>query len=443
MLSQGPFDVAASVTFRQRLTLVIQLLPPRQRYIDFRQTLAQHQSDRHQRVAARLDFGAQVVKLPVMNQQFARPVGFVVVVGPRMFIRRDVRADEPQLTILNARVCITQVDTALADRFDLCSAQDDARFDDLFNVVIVERLAIRRDDLFVAGNLGRICLRHNGQVYPHDGGRTTRFAMARIRPRPYNAPMSESFYRQIATWYDLEFDDHEADIDLYRGYAEIVGSPILELGCGTGRLLVPLAQEGYDVVGVDTSTDMLERARARLDAVQVTNAQIWRLDMRQLGDLPDEHFRLVFCAVNSFLHLGSREDQLSALRAAGRVLHHRGVLILDVFHPTPSSLQTMDDRLTLDGTWSVPDGSRIDRFSYRRVHPAQQLIETTLLYDQTAPDGTMRRTSTSYQTRYVHHFEMLGLLDDAGFALESVYGSYALDPLEDGSDVMIFVAHRR
>ncbi len=255
--------------------------------------------------------------------------------------------------------------------------------------------------------------------------------------------MSEAFYRTIAPWYDLEFDEFDADVDLYRGYAEIVGSPILELGCGTGRLLGALASEGYDVLGVDTSAEMLELAQQRIRVEQLERIELRRLDMRQLEGLADQHFRLVLCAVNSFLHLESRSDQLAALDAARRVLHQRGILIIDLFHPSPNTLQTMDDRLTLDGSWAQPDGSRVDRFSYRRVHPSQQSINTTLMFDRVSGDGVVSRITTSYSTRYIHHFEMLGLLETAGLELEGVYGSYSLDPLEDSSSSMIFVAHRR
>jgi ubiquinone/menaquinone biosynthesis C-methylase UbiE len=255
--------------------------------------------------------------------------------------------------------------------------------------------------------------------------------------------MSERFYRDIAPFYDLEFDEFDADVDLYRGYAEIVGSPILELGCGTGRLVVPLAQAGFDVVGIDSSLDMLDRADERLQKAGIENVMLRRLDMRELGGLPDSRFKLVFCAVNSFLHLETQADQMATLHAARRVLDDRGILIIDLFHPAPSTLQSMDDRFTLDGSWMLGDGSRVDRFSHRRVHPSQQLIETTLLFDRVDEHGNVSRSHASYHTRYIHHFEMLALLDGAGFEIEGVYGSYALDAFEDSSQGMIFVAHRR
>ncbi|HVX29203.1 MAG TPA: class I SAM-dependent methyltransferase [Nitrolancea sp.] len=255
--------------------------------------------------------------------------------------------------------------------------------------------------------------------------------------------MSQSFYDAMAPWYDLEFDEFDADVDLYRGYAEVVGSPLLELGCGTGRLLVPLAEAGYQITGIDSSTEMLDQARRRLDRVQLDVVDLRQLDMRALGSLPASHFQMVFCAVNTFLHLETRQDQLFALTGIQRLLKSSGIFIVDLFHPTPATLSAMDDRLQHDAGWTLADGTRIDRFSQRRVAPAQQLIETTLFVDRTSPDGIVHRSVGHYQTRYVHHFEMLGLLEVTGFELEGVYGSYDLEPLDDQSPNMIFVAHAR
>lgn len=250
-------------------------------------------------------------------------------------------------------------------------------------------------------------------------------------------------YAAIAPYYDLEFEGFDADLDLYLGYAGVVGSPILELGCGTGRLLVPIARAGYQVAGVDKSPEMVAIARERLASAGLPDDCVRTGDMTRLDGFADDHFKLVFCAINSFLHLECREDQLATLAAVRRVLHDDGILVLDIFHPTPGSLQAMDDQLRLDGQWSLPDGTRVDRLSVRRVFPAEQRIETTLYYDRTESDGTLRRTVAQYVTRYIHRFEMEGLLSEAGFVIEGIYGSYQLDPLEDGSPVMIFVAHRR
>jgi SAM-dependent methyltransferase len=254
--------------------------------------------------------------------------------------------------------------------------------------------------------------------------------------------MSDAFYQIIAPMYDLEFARFNADLELYLGYAGIVGGPILEPGCGTGRLLIPLAEAGYEVIGVDASPAMVERAHERIVETGSARARVEIGDMRRLEGFGEASFHLVFIALNSFLHLLSRQDQLACLRAVRRVLHPNGIFIVDVFHPTPATLQAMDDRFAFDGRWSLPNGDELQRFSHRRVHPAEQLIETVLMYDHLDPAGAVHRTTASYTMRYVHRFELEGLIDDAGLAIEGVYGDYGLDPLDDASPQLIVVAHR-
>jgi ubiquinone/menaquinone biosynthesis C-methylase UbiE len=260
----------------------------------------------------------------------------------------------------------------------------------------------------------------------------------------YNHPMSRiDPYAEIAPYYDLEFDEFDDDVHLYLGYAHAVGGPLLELGCGSGRLLVPLAEAGFEVHGLDNSASMIDRARRRVEAAGLTG--IVRLstgDMRDLSGYSTDCFRLVFAAINSFLHLESREQHLAALRSVRSVIDRNGLLVLDIFNPTPETLLRMDDRLTFDGSWPTGTGQRVERFSHRQLDPAAQTIHTSLFYDVVEPDGTMLRRTTSYVTRYVHQFEMEALLSETGFEIEGVYGSYALDPLQRDSTQMIFVAHR-
>jgi hypothetical protein len=102
----------------------------------------------------------------------------------------------------------------------------------------------------------------------------------------------------------------------------------------------------------------------------------------------------------------------------------------------------MSDRYLYDGAWDLESGIRVERFSHRSIQLSAQTITTRLFYDLIAADGAVRRRTTSYLMRYVHRFELEVLLHAAGFELEGIYGSYALDPLEDDSDQVIVVAHR-
>src|SRR5690606_5833796 len=121
-------------------------------------------------------------------------------------------------------------------------------------------------------------------------------------------------------------------------------------------------------------------------------------------------FRLVFSAINSFLHLADRSDQLRSLRSIREVLDRDGLLVLDLLHPTPDTLKRMDDRYTFDASWQLSADRRVERFSYRQLDVAEQTIMTTLFYDLVDVEGNIKRTTTSYSTRYIHRFEMESLL---------------------------------
>ncbi len=251
-------------------------------------------------------------------------------------------------------------------------------------------------------------------------------------------------YEVIAEFYDLEFADFRDDIDLYLAFAQRSGDPILEVGCGTGRLLVPLARAGYTVHGVDRSPGMLERARERLRREGLEQVRLFQADMADLGVLRDEVYRLAIIAVNGFLHATDREGQQRTLRELHRVLQAGGWLLLDVLHPTPQQLRALEQPLAWDGSWQLEDGSRVDRFTSRTVHPADQTIVTTHFYDRVDPtSGHVFRRVACYALRYVHRFELELLLEAAGFELEAVYGSYDLEPLTDESPTMLVVARRR
>jgi ubiquinone/menaquinone biosynthesis C-methylase UbiE len=251
-------------------------------------------------------------------------------------------------------------------------------------------------------------------------------------------------YEIIADYYDLEFARSSDDIEVYLDFAQRTGDPILEIGCGTGRLLAPLARAGYTVHGVDRSPAMLARARERLRAEGLEHVQLFQADAVDLRPLADGFYRLAIIALNGFLHLLDRTAQQRALAELHRVMTTGGLLLLDLLHPTPAQLQALEQPLSWDGNWRLPDGSRLDRFASRSVHPSEQTITTTLFYDRTdAHSGQVTRRVVSYKLRFVHRFELELLLEQAGFAVEAIYGSYDLDPLTDESPQMFVVAQRQ
>lgn len=253
-----------------------------------------------------------------------------------------------------------------------------------------------------------------------------------------NQPRTQP-YDRIAELYDLEHVTHEDDIDFHLNFVQAVGDPVLELGCGSGRLLAPIAEAGFRIVGVDQSRAMLDRAA-------VATAELSGLvtlregDMTDLRGVPGGPFGTVIIGLNGLLHLPSAAEQRTCLSAARAVLDPRGQLLIDVFNPTPESLRGFDQSILHEGLWLKDDGSRVDKFSSRRVSTAAQTILTDLWYDLTGPDGIVKRTATSFTMRYVYPAELELMLEIAGFAEWQIYGSYDLDPLTDHSERILVAA---
>jgi SAM-dependent methyltransferase len=248
-------------------------------------------------------------------------------------------------------------------------------------------------------------------------------------------------YAAIASLYDLEHAGFADDLDLYRSLARVVGDPILELGCGTGRLLVPLAAAGHHLTGLDASAPMLERAAiAAADAGVASRVTLRQGTMAEADHAPGGPFGLVIVALNGLLHLPTAAEQRAALVAARRALDPRGQLVLDLLNPTPEALQGLDHGLAHEGSWRLADGSRVDKFSTRRLRPVEQRIDVDLWYDQITPDGTVRRTVTNFTLRYLHAAELELMLELAGFAEWQLYGSYDLDPYDETAERLIVTA---
>lgn len=257
------------------------------------------------------------------------------------------------------------------------------------------------------------------------------------------APPGTNPFDLLARFYDWEHADFLEDVPLYLGLARRTGGPILEAGCGSGRLVMPLARAGYDVVGLDSSTAMLDLARARLHR-EPTLAQRVRLvegDVRtvQLG----EQFRLVIVALDSFGLLTEQGDQLQALQTLGRHLRSDGLLVLDVANGNLRGGEAEEETL-LHRHGLAPDrqARQLMKWVVRRTDHAAQIDRLLQIYDELDDDGRVRRTCVEVELRYFTRFELQLLLERAGYKVEALYGDYDLAPYGPNSQRLIAVARR-
>ena len=247
----------------------------------------------------------------------------------------------------------------------------------------------------------------------------------------------------LARLYDLEYDDWQEDAAFWQSLAARTGGPIVELGCGTARALAPLAQRGYDVIGIDSSQAMLDRASERFQACDIPTAQfrLLRQSMESAVIPAPGHARLVFSALNAFAHLATPRQQSQALHAAHRMLHPDGLLALDLFNPITQEYGLRDRMVTLRNMLADPQTrAPIQQFEVWEVDRAAQVAHTTYLYDHLQIDGTVRRVTTTFPMRYSYRYELETQLERANFVVENVFGSYEADPFMGTEEKMIFVA---
>jgi SAM-dependent methyltransferase len=250
-------------------------------------------------------------------------------------------------------------------------------------------------------------------------------------------------YDIYARFYDLDFGEADADLFMYQQFASRCGSPILELGCGTGRVLLPLARQGYEITGVDLSQPMLDVARRKVAAENLSElVTLSQQDMREL-ELAGR-FNMAFAAINSFMHLLSIDDQLAALDRIRHHLNPGGLLLLDLFNPDLSRLLEARGQVGLAKVMTDPDtGHRLMRFHSDKVDLGQQTIHVTFVMDELDAEGSLKRTLFPFSIRYLFRFELELLLRHAGFEVETIYGSYDLDEYSGHSPKMIAVASRQ
>jgi ubiquinone/menaquinone biosynthesis C-methylase UbiE len=234
------------------------------------------------------------------------------------------------------------------------------------------------------------------------------------------------------------------DIAFIARLAQETGDPLLELACGTGRVTIPLAQAGFDIVGLDRSSAMLDVARAkaaRLGATERERVRFVEADMTQF-DLPDR-FGMVFAVFRGFMLLVDVDAQLAALAAARRHLRPGGILVIDLFDPRLESLPpgtVMPPRLM---TGTLPSGSAVEAGPLERTtDPVRQvLVEPWRFVERDASGTTVREELEVLTMRWTYRYEMRHLLTIAGFEPLHEYGDYAGGPPAYAAE-QIWVARR-
>lgn len=242
--------------------------------------------------------------------------------------------------------------------------------------------------------------------------------------------------------YDLMYDDVRGDLPYWVERAHGVRGPVLEVACGSGRVLAPLLAAGVDADGLDADPDMLAGAAARLGAA-ATPGRLQRADMRDFT-LP-RRYALVFIAFNSFLHNLTREDQLATLGACRAQLAPGGAFELCVFVPDPRKLLEYDgqERSAFE---NHRDGATLRAWDANLADPVAQTTRVRRRIELQRDGAPPEPGAMEFTLRWIWPREMELLLQLAGFARWAVHArtglrqDFAPKPRLEPGDFMVWTA---
>ena len=230
-----------------------------------------------------------------------------------------------------------------------------------------------------------------------------------------NSDYGDVFADVYDAWYH-DLDDVDAVVSFVSSFAK--SNRVLELGVGTGRLAIPLAESGLEVVGIDNSALMLRELAPKVKP----NHRLTTTRGHMVADMPEGPFGVVFAPYNTLFNLMSQEEQTECLRQAGMRLTDDGVVIVDCFIPFEPTVMKMNKSVI-----RASDDERV--FATTTIHPDTQIIEG--MFDEERSDGFA--CERYWEVRYASIDQIDAMAKAVGLALVERWSSYDRAPIDDSS----------
>jgi len=244
-----------------------------------------------------------------------------------------------------------------------------------------------------------------------------------------------------AELYDVLFGDLGFDRDFYLELVRRAQGPVLEVACGTGRILLPCLQEGLDIDGLDLYPAMLSRLRHKAAELGL-KPRLYQADMRDFT-LP-RRYALIFIAFNGFVHNLTTEDQLRTLRVCRKHLRPNGELVFNTFFPGMEILGGQQGVPILEHEAPHPrTGLPVRIYDTRTLNRIEQIQHSSIEIQELDPEGRVAASHKSEtDMRWTFKPEMELLLQVAGFKRWQICGGFDGRPLGSENDLMVTSAQK-
>jgi SAM-dependent methyltransferase len=245
----------------------------------------------------------------------------------------------------------------------------------------------------------------------------------------------DGYGRVTSRYYDFAYGGHpavEGDVEFYLSLAREGAGPVLELGCGTGRVLLEIARAGFPCTGIDASRAMLNAlsAKPHPPTLRLVCAQM------QDFDLGSDRFALIYSAFRAFQHLYTVEDQLACLERVRRHLAPGGIFAFDVFNPRLARMAQLEEPEAEDARFEM-EGDTVVRYTAVERDPLTQLMVVRMRYERSREGAVVSNDTVEFRMRWYYRFELEHLLRRAGFESVELYGDFHRAPLEGENGFVI------
>jgi SAM-dependent methyltransferase len=254
-----------------------------------------------------------------------------------------------------------------------------------------------------------------------------------------SSPASEASPFDDGALYDLVLEKLEYGLDFYLELARAAGGPVLDVGCGTGRIMLPCLKAGVDVDGLDLFPGMLARLREKASASGF-NPQLHQASMA--GFRLPRRYALIMIPFNAFVHNLTTEDQLATLTACRDHLRPGGMLVFDTAFPGPGWIGASSGIRELEMESTHPEtGLPVRMWDTRTFDRVEQLQYSYNEIEMLDAKGAVIAICPSRTTlRWIYKHEMELLLRVAGFPRWNILGGFDGRPLRQENDAMIVQA---
>ena len=261
-------------------------------------------------------------------------------------------------------------------------------------------------------------------------------------------PTASDSYHITAKYYDDVYANMSGldDLGFYVDLARRIGGPVLELACGTGRVLLPIARQGIAIHGVDNSQSMLDQLHENLkhepkDVRELVSA--FPGDMRTFRS--NRKYPLVIIPFRPMQHMYTVEDQLAALVTAAFHLEDDGLLAFDVFYPRYELIFSGIAQESLDIQWKPSTGAAtVIRRYFRKdaVDKVNQHFSSVFIYRAYEGESLVSEETEPLKMCWYTYPQLRALFMLAGLEIVEEYGSFARRPLDNAAEQMVFVVRR-